>query len=365
MSQRPGGSVRVAAVSAQGPLAPAFRVRVLTLREELQGLGVDLAPYPLFDVSGATRFARGGAAVRAITLLHARRDLSRRLGAEQRATVTLVQRQVDMLPVTGLERRATAGRRLVFDVDDAIWFDRLPAAAGHKLAFLKDSSRAARRLAAQAETVVAGNEHLAEWLAPHSRRIEIVPSVIDTRAYVPRRHAEGDRITWAWIGSPSGERQLHAIAHQLRAAAQAAPGREIHLRVLGARAPAVLGIHVDEVPWSEAAERQALAEMDVGLMPLEDNPWTRGKCSYKALQYMAAGVPVLTDDVGVSASVVGHELGGIVVGKRDEWPEALATLSGDAGLRARLGATARSRVEASFSLERWAPVIARILRGDS
>jgi glycosyltransferase involved in cell wall biosynthesis len=115
----------------------------------------------------------------------------------------------------------------------------------------------------------------------------------------------------------------------------------------------------ESVPWSLEAEAAALARMDIGLMPLPDIEWNRGKCGYKALQYMAAGVPVVADDVGVARELVGE--GGVV---GEDWTETLRTLGTDAATRTVLGAAGRARVEHHYSVARWAPTLATLLRGD-
>jgi len=123
----------------------------------------------------------------------------------------------------------------------------------------------------------------------------------------------------------------------------------------------VAGTRTRIVPWSEAAEREVLQQLDIGLMPLEDTPFSRGKCAYKALQYMAAGIPPVADDVGVSATTVGGA--GYAVSGAEPWLEALQALAADAGLRARLGGAGRRRVEEEFSPQRWLPTMAAILHG--
>ncbi len=120
---------------------------------------------------------------------------------------------------------------------------------------------------------------------------------------------------------------------------------------------------VDSVPWSEESESDALKRIDVGLMPMPDNAWTRGKSAYKALQYMSAALPVVGDDVGVASSVIGSENAGLIVRTDDEWVEALIALARDARLRARLGKQGRRCVEENYSVAGWAPVVAEILRG--
>ena len=119
---------------------------------------------------------------------------------------------------------------------------------------------------------------------------------------------------------------------------------------------------MEERAWSPSTEHEVLAETDIGLMPLDDTPWSRGKCAYKALQYMASGIPPVVDDVGISADVVSGA--GYVASNPEQWLEALLALAEDAGLRGRLGEAGRRRVEGEFSLERWVPTMATILRGD-
>jgi glycosyltransferase involved in cell wall biosynthesis len=129
--------------------------------------------------------------------------------------------------------------------------------------------------------------------------------------------------------------------------------------------PSKKGFVVESVPWSVVGELEALKRIDVGLMPMPDNAWTRGKSAYKALQYMSAGIPVVGDDVGVATSVIDPGRGGFVVRNEDEWVEALVRLARDAALRDRLGKHGRQRVERDFSVTRWAPVVAEILKGKS
>jgi glycosyltransferase involved in cell wall biosynthesis len=118
-------------------------------------------------------------------------------------------------------------------------------------------------------------------------------------------------------------------------------------------------VEVQEESWSLDAERKAFEAMDIGLMPLDDTPWSRGKCAYKALQYMACGIPPVVDDVGISAETV-RGAGCIATG-RAQWLESLEELAADAGLRTELGRVGHQRIEARFSLDRWLPTIAGIL----
>jgi len=187
-----------------------------------------------------------------------------------------------------------------------------------------------------------------------------VPSLIDTATYVTRVHEELPVITLGWIGSPTTARYLNHVGPTIERFASTSK-RPVRLVVVGGEAPRLHGVEVHQRVWSPASERVALAETDIGLMPLEDTMWSRGKCAYKALQYMACGIPPLVSKVGVSANVVGDA--GCVAAGDLQWLEALHLLADDPNLRSRLGTIGRRRIEQDFSFARWIPVLAEILRG--
>jgi glycosyltransferase involved in cell wall biosynthesis len=317
---------------------------------------------PLFSAEQEKAFRTGGGRRKASTILTARRELMSRLPPP--ADVAWILRQVDMLPSLRLEKLAIGNRRLTLDIDDPIWLDTTRAAGGHPLAFLKGTRRKVIALARRADQVVAGNEYLADWLSDYSSSVTVIPSVVDVSRSVRRRHREGATVLLGWIGSPSSFRHLRNLVAPLARAAAEAPDIRFELWCMGASAPIdVPGMSCHSVAWTTAGESSLLERMDIGLMPLSDDPWTRGKCAYKALQYMAAGIPVVADDVGVSADVIGDGHAGYVVRSPEAWSEALVSLGRDVAVRAQFGARGRERVVANYSLERWLPVLAEVLTG--
>jgi Glycosyl transferases group 1 len=351
----------VAAVTAEAPGSPGVQVRIVQPAAALAREGVDLVPLTLVPEEDSARYEGAGPAAKAARAARNRRRLRARL--EDGFDVALVYRRADVLPSLALERAAAAGRRLVYDVDDAIWLEGRPRTGSHPLARLKGSPRKVRWLAERADRVIAGNAILAERLARFSSAVSVVPSVVDSAAIPVRVHDDGPELVLAWIGSRTTAPFLATVRPALARAAAALPGVGLRMLVVGGAAAPIPGVALESRPWSAEAQRDALARLDVGLMPLPDTEWNRGKCAYKALQYMAAGAPVVADDVGIAGSVVGGDAAGRVVRGEDEWVEALVALARDRALRARLGAEGRARVERDFSLARWAPELARLLRG--
>ncbi len=355
--------IRVLAVTGQGPLAPSFRVRVGFMAADLERLGIEVVPVAEFTEEQAERLAGGHAAERALTVLGARARLRRRVARVSGASVCMIQRNAAIWPTLGPEFEAARERRVVFDVDDALWLDGM-AAGGHPLGRFKRGAHRAAVLARRADHTIAANAYLAEWLEHAGGRVTVVPSTVDTRLIGVRAHEDRGELVVGWIGSRSTASYLDRLVRPLETFARQRPDLRLRLLVVGGSAPAVAGVTVDERVWSEQGERAALGEIDVGVMPMPDNDWTRGKSAYKTLVYMSAGIPVLADDVGVARGVVGDGDAGAVVSGHDAWVNGLEWLA-DASVRAARGASGRARVEEHYSVERWAPVLASILRGEA
>jgi glycosyltransferase involved in cell wall biosynthesis len=222
---------------------------------------------------------------------------------------------------------------------------------------LKWSASKVSWLARRADQVIAGNDYLAEHVAAYNTNVDVVPSLIAVDDIALRDHTEGEELVLGWIGSASTASYLQGVLPILDELAAALAPLPVRLVVVGGHVQGARRVTVEHRDWSPQAERLVLGEMDVGIMPLPDNAWTRGKCAYKALQYMAAGVPVIADRVGVTGDVVGDGAAGYTLPTRSGWVDGLEALARDPALRSRLGAEGRSRVEQHYALSRWAPRI--------
>jgi glycosyltransferase involved in cell wall biosynthesis len=323
-------------ILALDPALASSRLRALGLAPELRALGVEaeVEPYP-----------RG---------FGARRRLARRMAGRD---AVVVQKR---LP-SPLEARAwrAAGVPLVFDFDDALPFRQRPKRGSY------DSPQRRRRFARaldSASAVAAGSASLAALVERPGKPLAILPTPVPLD--VPRREhgrASGP-LRIGWIGGSGNLRELDPLAPALRALAAARP---LELVVISDAPWAAAGVPVRHVPWSERGQAAALAELDVGVMPLADNPWNRGKCAYKLLQYMAAGVPAVASPVGMNAELVRSGENGLLAADPGAWRAALEALAADPALRARLGAAGRATVAGGYSpaavAARWKVFLERVL----
>jgi glycosyltransferase involved in cell wall biosynthesis len=209
-----------------------------------------------------------------------------------------------------------------------------------------------------ARHVTVGNDVLAEFARAHTRDVSIVPSTIDTDLYRVAARAPNPRLVVGWTGSSSTAAYLQALREPLLALRRSV---DFELRVIGAQVD-MAGLDVHCYPWRPETEVDDLRSLDVGLMPLRDDPWARGKCAMKALQYMALGIPPVVSPVGVNRAIVGDGANGFHASSDAEWVEKLATLLRAPDLRVRLGEAARRTVDLGYSARVQAPRLARILR---
>jgi glycosyltransferase involved in cell wall biosynthesis len=256
-----------------------------------------------------------------------------------------------------------AARLALFDLDDALFVESEHSARAWVLRRRAKAELCARR----ADVVIAGNEVIAEWVASQGAPCTIVPSCVDPSMYSQKQDYElGPTARIVWVGSRSTLSHLRLV---LPALGELRRKLDLELVVIGPSLDAVAPGGKDSawpewvrsVPWSESTARRALAEMDVGVMPLPDLPYERGKCAYKLLQYAAAGLPVVGSPVGVNTSIL-SDMGAAAPGAIRDWIDALGgVLSAPASERKQLAARASRVVSEGFTFERWRPTMASLL----
>jgi glycosyltransferase involved in cell wall biosynthesis len=266
--------------------------------------------------------------------------------ASHASDVTLLQRELLSTFVT-LEPLTKSPRLL--DVDDAIWLNR---GGGY-----------VRRLAAMCEGVICGNDYLAEHFGQWNSHIEILPTAVDTELFTPAGPATRHAGRIGWVGVSANLPNLDLCAPALESVLSRHAGAE--LWIVCDRPPTsgrLRHLPLTFVPWSPQAELEVVQSLTVGIMPLHDSEWARGKCSFKMLLYMACRVPVVVSPVGMNGQVL--ERGALGFGARSvrEWEQALDLLLTDHTAASEMGAEGRRVVEREFSVRALTPRLAGILK---
>lgn len=298
------------------------------------------------------------AAGHTLTVRSIPRDVIARLrlyAAARRFDVVVVQRKLLALPELVVLRRFA--RRLVFDFDDAVWLRDSYSGKGFH------SGKRRRRFWAtvrRCDAVVAGNRFLVEEVRPLNPNVVVIPTCVDPAAYPLAEHARSPgEARLVWVGSSSTLQGLERNRAMLDAVGHAVPG--VRLAVICDRFPTFDHLPVNPIAWDGATEVAELATSDIGIGWVPDDPWSRGKCGLKLLQYMAAGLAVVANPVGVQADIITHGETGLLATSNDEWVDAVRTLAENPDLRRRLGRAGRERVEREYSVgvggRRWVELL--------
>jgi glycosyltransferase involved in cell wall biosynthesis len=251
-------------------------------------------------------------------------------------------------------------RRRVFDVDDAIYV-RKPRRLGDAP---DESPWRKRKFAATCrwvDDVGAGNYVLAGVARASARAVTVLPTSIDPATYLPTAAAD-EPPTIAWIGSPENLIYLEMIRPALARLTIRHP--TLKMRVICSRFPVWPEVNVECIAWSSSTEAKSLAEAHIGVMPLTDDAWSRGKCAFKLLQYMAAGLPCVASPVGANTEAVIDGVNGFHARSTEEWERSLESLIVSPELRARFGASGRAHVESRYAMrtyrERYLQLLERL-----
>ena len=351
--------MKIALLTKYGELAASTRQRFMQYRPFLEEKGFELVHRPLLI---DTYLQRLYVSKRRKSSHVAARYLDRLRWVLSSPDVDLIWLHCELFPYLPgpLERLSGwPGKPVVLDFDDAIFhnYDQHP-----KRPIRRFLGQKLHTTIGAAEMAFCGNNYLAEYARPLRSRIEIVPTIVDTEVFRPspdKRLVDFSKRI-GWIGTPSTWNEY--LLGMLPMLNQIAASNGGQIAVMGADCKAEPHPHLDLVKWSEEGEVPFLQTLDVGIMPLPDTPWARGKCGYKLIQYMACGLPVVASPVGVNKEIVEHGVNGFLAESDDEWRSAIETLLSDADLRRRMGAAGRKKVEDSYSLQVWGPRVAQMLR---
>jgi glycosyltransferase involved in cell wall biosynthesis len=290
------------------------------------------------------------------------RGLGRRLSVVRKVKdydLVYILREAALVGPPVFERLiAQSGVPVIFDFDDAIFVSYRSPSNGY-LSYLKFASKT-KTICRIASHVMVGNPYLEDYARQVNDRVTIIPSTIDTEKYrVPQRKKKNGPVVIGWTGSYSTVQHLDTMRSALKKLAEK---ESFRLRVIGPGAYECPPVDVEVRRWRADTEVEDLREIDIGMMPLPEDRWSKGKCGMKALQFMAMGIPTICSPVGVNSQIIQDNQNGFIAATEDEWIEKLTRLLRSAELRQRLGHAGRVTVEEKYSAITQTPRVYEIFK---
>ena len=349
--------ISVLGLSLYGHQAASHRVRLSQFQPGLEAAGIDLRIHSLLDDAYLQRsFSGGRPSLRGLLAAYGRRIQA--LRQADRFDLAIVH--CELLPfLPGWLERQLLQIPFLYDYDDAFF---LKYRSGRFRLLQPMLGAKADRLMAAAMAVTAGNAGLAAYASRFNSSVSVLPSVVDTDHFRPadrsRAVCSGQPFTVGWIGSPSTAPYLQLLIDPLQ---QLARERPVRLLVVGGSAPVIAGVEVIEQSWSLEQEVSLIQQFDVGVMPLPDTPWSRGKCAYKLIQCMACGISVVASRVGANVDAVASGCG-LLADSSQQWLTSFRQLAADPAGRLQLGAAAHQWVERHYSLRSALPLLTSVIQ---
>jgi glycosyltransferase involved in cell wall biosynthesis len=354
---------RILALTRYQRLGAASRIRFLQFLPELRQRGLDIDVDYLLDDAYVQRLYEGQHVVVSDVLRSYVKRLWVMTRPRQHGVLWIEKEAFPWIPAA-FEGALLNNVPYILDLDDA-WFHRYDMHANPLVRRLL--GRKIDALMRNSAAMVAGNDYLAERAhTAGARWVHVIPSVVDLTRYVRRPDSAApepaaDKAVIGWIGTPMTVRYLGEMRDVLEKVTKSGGAR---LHIIGASVPDELaGLPAVSIPWNEATEVQEISKFSIGIMPLKATPWELGKCGFKLLQVMAAGLPVVASAIGVNARIVRHGVNGFLASNAEEWRAAITTLCADPALREKMGREARKTVEENYSLDAVIDSLASLLEG--
>lgn len=344
---------KVLGLALYGPLAASNRYR---LGQYIPGLAIDGIDLHVCHLLGddylSARFNKSNLPI--VSMLE--RVVSRFHDMLNQNSYDALILQYELMPfMPALIESAMIRMPYIYDIDDAFYLKH--RIQGRPLRELLLGNKY-DTLISRASTVIAGNRELVRYAKHLNPNTYLFPTVVDDTRYLPMTNSRGSNVfTVGWIGSPSTAPYLSELVAPLSLI-----GKEGHVRfiVIGGKAPEIPNVSVVQLDWNEDTELELINSFDVGVMPLPDNDWTRGKCAFKLIQYMACALPVVASPVGANLDVINSQCG-LTASNPNEWADAFRTLRDNPLIRHEMGLVGRMRVSQQYSLKQNLPTLSAII----
>lgn len=345
--------MKVLFLTQTGVLGPSSRYRVYQLLPALRALGIEGEASPAIpdDLYAKLYLSKEGDS-KLQAFFHAWRARKRDLARLDHFDAVLVQKGVFPGLSACFEKKIARRLPIIFDFDDAIW---LPRKGGSYFLRALHREGAVETILRRAAAVIAGNNFLADYARPFNNNVSVIPSAIDPTRYLKTQTSPSTTPQIGWIGSGTTLPYLKRLARVFQSLA-------VRPRIIASGRPVHLGFNMDFRQWTLETEQAELSQIEIGIAPLPDTPWERGKCGVKLLQYMACGIPVVASPVGVHKEMVRHGENGFLADTDEQWQNALSTLCRNPELRKKMGDTGRKLLEERYSLDAVVPRLAEAFR---
>lgn len=356
--------MKVLAVASYPVEAAASRYRILQFVPYLRDRGIDVEFSPFVSSKAfRTLYVRKRAPLTAMRLAAATARRVVELATLRKADVVFVQREAMLFGPPLFERLAAARRPLVLDLDDPTWLGSVYSVYGSLVAALRWRSKG-DQLIRMADAVLCGNEAIAEYVRSRGGDARVLPTIVDPAIFRPCHDASRRTPVIGWIGTQA---TYHYLVPLFPVLERLRKKHDFAMKIVGSDrpAPAIEGVEVRNQQWELAREADDFCGIDIGLYPLVDEAYARGKSGFKAIQYMASGVPFVTSPVGVCASIGEPDRTHFLAATADEWYAALDRLLANAALRRDMGDRGRQHVLERYAVEDHAATLAAVLTGAS
>jgi glycosyltransferase involved in cell wall biosynthesis len=340
-------------------LGASSRYRSFQFIPYLEGIGIACEVSPLFsDEYLRYKYIHGKASIKETARCFLRR-VKQALSARSYDLVVIEKEIFPYVPLFIENCLYRSKVPFVLDYDDAI-FHKYDMSDSKVIRYLlgdkiKDRMRTAVR-------VTTGSPYLTEYALKAGARVSEIPTVIDLHKYPTRKAQEPDVFTIGWIGSPTTSQYVVSIVPALE---RFSSKHECAVKLIGydrRLLNRLKNLPAEVIDWDEITEVGNLQAFTVGIMPLPDTSWTRGKCGFKLIQYMGCFLPVIASPVGVNSRIVSHGSNGFLAADMEQWFISLEKLYADIDTRAEMGHNGRRMVESAYSLQVTAPAYAEVLK---
>ncbi|MGE0132765.1 MAG: glycosyltransferase family 4 protein [Blastocatellales bacterium] len=346
---------------------PSQRFRIeqwMDYLRDREGITVELLSFADHELMALLR-EPGRIGAKAMASLAAYVRAAMRVAGAIRYDAVMVHRTIALAGPALLERLLKAtGKPVIYEFDDAIFLLHT-SEVNRRFGWMKFPQKTAT-ICGLSSHVVVGNEWLAEYARQFNDQVTIIPTSIETDRYrtfhkngAGDHNGNGRRVVIGWTGSSTSQTYLEWFAPVL---GEFMKRRDVELRVISNREPEMQDVPYVWREWRPETEIEEISRFDIGIMPMPEDQWSRGKCALKALQCMAAGTPVVCSAIGANLEVISHGENGILADTPEEWIQNLEKLVDDPALRFRLGEAGRQTVEDRYSTERCARMFAEVVR---